>query len=128
MYEYERYGAQLRRRLGLSVNEELVLLLLAQGESAPTRLSEVVGMTTAGMTNLLDRLEREGLIRRERHATDGRRVLVTLTKRGFRLHMQFEAIHDRLAEVALEQGEQAAADVVRFLTQATDALREGSDL
>jgi DNA-binding MarR family transcriptional regulator len=128
LFEYERYGAQLRRELGVSANEELVLLFLSQGVSAPTRLSEVVGMTTAGMTHLLDRLEAEGLVRRERHATDGRRVLVTLTKRGFRLHMQFEAMQARLTEAACGLGADGAAGVEQFLVRATDVLRGGSDL
>jgi DNA-binding MarR family transcriptional regulator len=121
---YERHGSQVRRQLGLAVNEELVLLFLAQGVTAPTELSEAVGMTTAGMTNLLDRLEADGFVRRERHATDGRRVLVTLTKRGFQLHMQLGEVNARLAAVVADHGAVATKHVLRFLEEATSALLE----
>jgi DNA-binding MarR family transcriptional regulator len=125
---YERHGAQLRKQLGLSANEELVLLFLAHGTAAPTELSTSVGMTTAGMTNLLDRLEATGFVRRERHATDGRRVLVTLTKRGFRVHMQLQQVNDELADLARGQGESAVRELGGFLDAATTHLLDRSRL
>ena len=126
-FAYERFGARSRKELGLSVNEELVVLFLAQGITAPTELSEAVGMTTAGMTNLLDRLEAEGFVRRERHKTDGRRVLVTLTKRGYQLFLRLEQAYGRAGEL-LDGQDAAEATVARFLEQARAALLDEQDL
>jgi DNA-binding MarR family transcriptional regulator len=51
----------------------------------PTRLSEEALISTAGMTNRLDRLEQAGLIERLPDPDDRRGVLVELTEEGFEL-------------------------------------------
>jgi DNA-binding MarR family transcriptional regulator len=53
----------------------------AQGLSAG-ELSRALVMSSGGMTNLLDRLEDDGLIRRGSDPSDRRSVLVTLTPKG----------------------------------------------
>jgi len=68
-------GAQL----GISAGDLncLDLVLQAQPEPVtPGRIAELSGMPTATLTGVLDRLERVGLIRRERDPRDRRRVLV----------------------------------------------------
>lgn len=120
---YEQLGAQRRRELGLGPNEEVVLLFLGKGVDAPTELSRAVGMTTAGMTNLLDRLEHDGYIRRERHRADKRRVLVTLTKQGFRAYLQFDAVNGELDEVVRHYEPAERAAIRRFLAEATEHVR-----
>jgi DNA-binding MarR family transcriptional regulator len=57
----------------------------------PSRLAEVVLRTTGGMTKIVDRLERAGLVERERDPLDRRGVLVRLTRRG-------AAVSDRASE------------------------------
>jgi DNA-binding MarR family transcriptional regulator len=51
----------------------------------PTKLSEEALISTAGMTNRLDRLEQAGLIRRLPDPDDRRGVLVVLTNDGLEL-------------------------------------------
>jgi DNA-binding MarR family transcriptional regulator len=51
----------------------------------PTKLSEEALISTAGMTNRLDRLEQAGLIRRLPDPDDRRGVLVELTNDGLEL-------------------------------------------
>ncbi len=123
LLEYERLDAGWRAQYGLNANEKLVLVLLAEGITpAPTDLSRAVAMTTAGMTGLLDRLESEGFLRRERHATDGRRVMVSLTKKGFQAHLAFQDLMLRVAEVFAAYDERDLAVVRRFLADAGGAL------
>lgn len=52
---------------------------------SPTELRGLVGQTSAGMTRILDKLESEGLVRREGSSDDGRRVDIVLSRRGERL-------------------------------------------
>lgn len=123
LLEYERLDARWRARYGLNANEKLVLVLLAEGiTAAPTDLSRAVGMTTAGMTGLVDRLEKEGFLRRERHATDGRRVMLSLTKKGFQAHLAFQALTAEVAEVLGPYEPDALAGVHRFLSEASESL------
>jgi DNA-binding MarR family transcriptional regulator len=52
---------------------------------SPTELRGLVGQTSAGMTRILDKLEAEGLLKREASPDDGRRVDIVLSRRGGRL-------------------------------------------
>ena len=74
---------------GLSFGDYAVLRLLEDPPEgmalSPTRLAEMVVRTTGGMTKSLDRLERQGLVRRRPDPADGRGVLVGLTPKGRRV-------------------------------------------
>jgi DNA-binding MarR family transcriptional regulator len=123
-----RRATQTQRTLGVSPTEEHVLQLVVDGVSAPTALSEATGMTTAGMTNLLDRLEADGYLRRERHQEDGRRVLVSLTKKGFQLHLKFDAAEDQFDELARSMGPDAYSSIARFLADAARLVERTPDV
>ena len=51
---------------------------------SPTELSEIVVRSSGGMTQILDRLERAGLIARTPDPADRRKVLIALTDAGMR--------------------------------------------
>ncbi|MCW2923176.1 MAG: MarR family transcriptional regulator [Thermoleophilia bacterium] len=97
---YEHLDAAWRRQFDLNANEKLAIIFLGDGISAPSKLAEAIGITTAGMTTLLDRLEQRGLLRREAHPDDGRRVLVTLTKAALRARLEFERVTATMASEA----------------------------
>ncbi|MCW2927041.1 MAG: putative transcriptional regulator, MarR-family [Thermoleophilia bacterium] len=122
---YERYDASWRKQRGFTFNERHVILVLAEsGPMSPTALSDLIGVTTAGMTGLLDRLEAEGYLTRRRHPDDGRRVLVTPTKRSLRAHDDLLRLLETLVE------EHAGADddaVAAFLGDITRGLIRASD-
>jgi DNA-binding MarR family transcriptional regulator len=70
---------------GLSDGRFRVMLVLLQaGEDTltPSDIAERAGVTRATVTGLLDGLERTGLILRQSHRSDRRRILVTLTTAG----------------------------------------------
>lgn len=91
--------APLFARFGLQAGEFDVLATLRRSgapyELTPTTLYEAAMMSSGGMTNRLDRLEKEGLIERRRHPTDRRGSLVALTLKGL-------ALMDRAIEEHLE--------------------------
>jgi DNA-binding MarR family transcriptional regulator len=75
--------AELVQAHGLAVPEYEVLLVLT--ESGALRMSELADaalLTRSGMTRLVDRLERQGLVRRERCAADGRGTYAVITDEG----------------------------------------------
>jgi DNA-binding MarR family transcriptional regulator len=62
-----------------------VLLFLADAPGGQLRMSELaegVLLSRSGLTRLVDRLERDGLLRRERCADDARGFLATITPKG----------------------------------------------
>jgi DNA-binding MarR family transcriptional regulator len=70
-------------QMGLTAAEVLALEILGMhGALGPSELGRRLHMTTGAVTALLDRLEERGLVVRERHPTDRRRLLVHLTAKG----------------------------------------------
>jgi DNA-binding MarR family transcriptional regulator len=66
----------------LSRTEVGLLLTLSGGPRRITDLAELERFKQPTMTMLVQRLEQQGLVSRERHAEDGRVVLVNLTEAG----------------------------------------------
>ena len=51
--------------------------LISRGPTTPTDLAHNVEISTAAMTLVLNRLEDRGHVRRDRHPSDGRKLIVT---------------------------------------------------
>ena len=70
----------------LSLGSYDVLVQLAEAPRRRLRMAELadaVLLSRSGVTRLVDRMERSGLVVRERVAGDGRGVVAALTERGF---------------------------------------------
>lgn len=83
---------------------DVLSTLRRQGEPfnlAATELADSAMLTSGAMTNRIDRLEEEGLVKRRKDHDDRRRVLVELTAKGLKLiegatEARFEAAMDAL--------------------------------
>ncbi|WP_016696809.1 MarR family winged helix-turn-helix transcriptional regulator [Actinoalloteichus spitiensis] len=72
-----------KQRLSLAAYDVLVHLAEAPEQRLRmTELADAVLLSRSGVTRLVDRLERVGLVRRVRVDTDGRGVMAVLTKQG----------------------------------------------
>jgi DNA-binding MarR family transcriptional regulator len=74
------------RPLGLSLAKAGVLMLLADRPLSLSELAEHEGCVRSNITQLVDRLERDGLVRRRADPRDQRSTLAALTPLGRRLH------------------------------------------
>jgi DNA-binding MarR family transcriptional regulator len=66
---------------------DVLATLLRNGEPhqlTPGQLLDSMMITSGTMTNRIDRLEQRGFVKRSKSQTDGRQVLVTLTKAGLK--------------------------------------------
>lgn len=104
-------------RYGLQPGEFDVLATLRRTGApyalTPTALYETTMMSSGGMTARIDRLEKAGLVERQKHPTDRRGTLVALTKKGRALIDEaYEAHAANEAEVlsALTKTEQKQLD------------------
>src|ERR1019366_9653183 len=89
----------------------------------PSDLANRCGVTRATMTGLLDSLQRQKLIRRERDQTDRRTVLVLLN--DFGIEVLESLLHDYYRRVAFLMGGLSAADKRRMgemLKQVTEGI------
>lgn len=93
---FRRLDAELTAAHHLPLRSYEVLLLL---EGTPERrlrmsdLSRSALLSPSGLTRLVDRLEREGLVERERCAEDGRGYFAVLTDEGDRRLREAHATH-----------------------------------
>lgn len=67
------------------VEFSLLMLLRSNSPVSPKQLLQALSLTAPKLTILVDGLEQRGLLRRERHPTDGRSRHLVLTDRGRRL-------------------------------------------
>jgi DNA-binding MarR family transcriptional regulator len=77
--EIDRLDQAAADRFGLNRTDMRVLEILGDGPLAPTALAHRLGMTTGGVTSVLDRLERAGYVRRRNDPRDRRRQIVETT-------------------------------------------------
>lgn len=76
---------RLRSEHGLGVSEFDVLITLFNADSRQVRMTDLAGaimLSPAGLTHLVTRLERDGLVERRIDAADRRSFLVHLTGSG----------------------------------------------
>jgi DNA-binding MarR family transcriptional regulator len=83
------HSRRLAQEFGLT-GPQIVLLrkLVEMGETHVAELAENISLSHATVTDILNRLEKRGLIARTRSLTDRRRVMVTVTEQASTLLQQ----------------------------------------
>ena len=110
---------------GLTYPQYLVLLVLWEQDAQPVNdIAKRLYLATNTVTPLLQRMERVGLLVRRKGETDGRQMIVSLSRKG-------KELQDKLADVPYIIGgavtcesvnAETAADVFRTLDDIIDKL------
>ena len=124
-----RTGQELARRrlspLGLTVQLCGVMNLLAQGPISQQELGEQLGIDRTTVVELIDELERQGVVERRRNPADRRSYALHLTARGKPVQRRAAKAFDAAADEffgPLEPGErQALAGMLRRMILAAQA-------
>lgn len=85
------FDADLMREQGMSASEYFTLMSLSEAPDRSLRMGDLAAasaLSLSGMTRIVQRLEVQGLVRREKSACDGRGWIAILTDAG----------HERLTE------------------------------
>jgi DNA-binding MarR family transcriptional regulator len=106
-------------RPDVSRTEAGVLRTLADAPRRITELAELEGLAQPTMTLLVQRLEQRGWIQRERHAGDGRVVLVSLTDAG---RTTLEAFRAQVLAALRSQLDAMPDEQIAELEAATETL------
>lgn len=111
------------------VDMQVIDILESMGEATAGQLANLMGLTTGTFTAILNRLEKAGLVRRERDPNDGRRVIVRLTKRaadGQEMGSLFASLGKAWEELADNYNDEQKAFLLEFLQRsnmlATDEI------
>ncbi len=75
-----------------------ILYVLWQRDGVPIKtVSETCGLAITSLTTMLERMERQGLIRRETDSRDKRKTLLFLTEKAKELQTEYEAVSDQMS-------------------------------
>jgi DNA-binding MarR family transcriptional regulator len=119
------FNQRMADRLKINPTDlQFINLLDVDGPATPGRLAERSGLTTGGVTVVLDRLEKQGIVKREPNPADRRSYLVSVLPKF--LHSaegayakMAEATHALLAQFS----DRELAVIVRFLQKANETTR-----
>ena len=89
----------LLKSLGITYPQYLVLMVLWEADHQPVNdIAKRLLLNTNTITPLLKRMETDGLIKRKKDKVDGRKVIVTLTKKGKLMEEQAVSVPDNLVK------------------------------
>lgn len=106
--------------LQLTSQQAGLLIHVFGGQSSPKTLAGLLGTDTAGITRMLDRLERKDLVRRKHDHQDRRAVVVELTESGTTLIPALPPVFERVGERLV--GGMDAHVLVAWLSDMADNL------
>ena len=96
----QRLYAEICGRHDLSPAQAQLMCVIKDQPRGMTELTQMLGLERPGLTGLVDRIERRGLLRRETTQRDRRAVMVTLTPHGKEITEAFFAeVTDSLQRV-----------------------------
>ena len=78
----QAFDDEVGRVLDLNPVDLRCLDWLTEGPLSASRLADATGLSAAATTAMIDRLEKKGFVRRRKHETDRRQVLVEMTDAG----------------------------------------------
>jgi DNA-binding MarR family transcriptional regulator len=121
------FHSALAERLGMNVTDFKCMGLVSEaGPLTAGRLAELTGMSTAATTQVLDRLERAGLIQRERDPTDRRKVIlrpVSSPQLERDIAQAMEGLAQSMGEVTSRYSGAQLETVSEFLEATTQVLQ-----
>lgn len=125
------YSRHLSREVGLTVPQLLCLRTIGQqqsqsGEATVVSISQAVQLTPATVSRILDRLEKQALVARERRSTDRRKVSVTLTDAGARLFEDLpRPLHDEFLDRLQKLAKADRLALLDALSRIVDLMEAG---
>lgn len=130
--QFNRLGVSFFRvaaaRVGMAVTDIQIMDLLDRGGPATAgQLAEFTGLTAGAITRILDRLEENRLVHRERDPTDGRKVIVRIDESKDDMH-KVRSILDSVGkawdEVASRYDHEQIAFLINFLKDSNAISRK----
>lgn len=127
--EFARRQANELYKGKITLPQFLVLaFLVREGESKMTLLARFMGVSTAAMTGIVDRLVRDNYALRQSQAGDRRIIKIKLTSRGAQLVSKINAQRKQMIlNIFGKISERDRQDYLRILMRVKDVLIQNSN-
>ena len=125
---WSQVEAEMRREHGLTMARYDVLahLNMAGGRLGLGELAEAIALSPSGLSKLLDRMDADGLIRREENPADARAAFAAITPRGRDLVIRARESHHRLLRGTIGRAltDRDVADLTRIMRRIDASIGE----
>jgi DNA-binding MarR family transcriptional regulator len=123
------FGQTVADAVGVSSSDlECLDFLNIEGRVTAGRLAELTGLTTGAITGVVDRMEKAGLVRRERDAEDRRKVYVAIVPEALGKIARYYAPLQKAVTKDWEGYTDAELKLLlRFMTQGYDTMLDVLD-
>jgi DNA-binding MarR family transcriptional regulator len=115
-------------RAGVSSSDmECIDFVNVEGRMTAGRLAELSGLTTGAITGVVDRLEKVGLVRRERDESDRRKVfIVPVKERMMEVGRSYELVKRAVAKQWEAYTDAELKFLLRYATEAYQSMLEAT--
>jgi DNA-binding MarR family transcriptional regulator len=123
------FGQTVANVAGISGSDlECLDFLNLEGRVTAGRLAEVTGLTTGAITGVVDRLEKAGLVRRERDETDRRKVfIVTVPENVASIGRFYVPMQQAMHKLWSNYSESELKLLLRFANEGYKAVLEATE-
>ena len=120
------YQQNVASTLGLYNNDFLSIdILREKGPITAGELSKLTGLATGSVTALIDRLEKNGYVRRENDPNDRRKVIIVpLYENKEEVGNTYAPLHSAMVKLAASYSDEELELITQFLDKASDVLEE----
>src|SRR3954451_5899776 len=118
------FGQTVASRVGISTSDlECLDFLNIEGRVTAGRLAELTGLTTGAITGVVDRLEKAGLVRRERDEEDRRKVFIAIVPENVaKVGRFYEHLQRGMLELWETYSDAELKLMLRFMTQGYETM------
>ena len=118
------FGQTVASRVGISSSDlECLDFLNIEGRVTAGRLAELTGLTTGAITGVVDRLEKAGLVRRERDEEDRRKVFIAIVPENVaRVGRFYEHLQRGMLELWETYSDAELKLMLRFMKQGYETM------
>lgn len=123
---YDAVNDAVARRLGVGTNDVAAIgHLMERPELGAAELAEIIGITTASATVLLDRLETAGHITRSPHPTDRRRKTLHVTEHATAAMFEvLQPLFDALMSIDNDYSDHERHTIASYLHRVSEAYEQ----
>ncbi|QAY65979.1 MarR family winged helix-turn-helix transcriptional regulator [Paenibacillus protaetiae] len=120
------YQQTVAASLGLYNHDFLSIdILHEKGPVTAGELSRLTGLTTGSVTSLIDRLEKNGFVRRQPDPHDRRKVIIVpIYEDKEEISRTYMSLHAAMVKLATSYSDEELALITQFLSRASSVLEE----
>lgn len=124
----QQLDADIAHQRACPAHVALAAAIAASRRDNALRLAELTGLTTGAITGVIDRLEKAGLVRRERDDSDRRKVFIAVVPESeARIGKFYESLQQSIHKAWSKYSDDELRFLIRFTMLGYDVMRSATE-